>query len=124
MTSGFSYKDITGNLPALLASVILVVLVLTALMGPFLMSYDPLAVDLDHSRQPPSRAHLLGTDNIGRDILSRVVAGARISLASASPPRSSRSASAPSSALLRDILAAGRTWPFPRHSISFSPSPA
>ena len=80
MTSGFSYKDITGNLPALLASVILVVLVLTALMGPFLMSYDPLAVDLDHSRQPPSRAHLLGTDNIGRDILSRVVAGARISL--------------------------------------------
>jgi ABC-type dipeptide/oligopeptide/nickel transport system permease subunit len=80
MTSGLSYKDITGNLPALLASVILVVLVLTALMGPFLMSYDPLAVDLDHSRQPPSRAHLLGTDNIGRDILSRVVAGARISL--------------------------------------------
>jgi ABC-type dipeptide/oligopeptide/nickel transport system permease subunit len=56
------------------------VLVLTALMGPFLMSYDPLAVDLDHSRQPPSWAHLLGTDNIGRDILSRVVAGARISL--------------------------------------------
>jgi peptide/nickel transport system permease protein len=72
--------DLVGNLPALIAVVVLAVLVLTALIGPFLVSYDPLAVDLDSSRQPPGRTHLLGTDNIGRDILSRVVHGARISL--------------------------------------------
>jgi len=80
MTSGLSYKDITGNLPALLASVILVVLVLTALMGPFLMSYDPLAVDLDHSRQPPKPGASARHGQYRRDILSRIVAGARISL--------------------------------------------
>lgn len=80
MTAALSYKDFSGNLPALLAFTVLSVLVLTALIGPFLVSYDPLAVDLDSSRQPPGRTHLLGTDNIGRDILSRVVHGARISL--------------------------------------------
>jgi peptide/nickel transport system permease protein len=80
MTSGISYKDVTANVPALLAALMLIVLVLTALVGPFLVSHDPLAVDLDSSRQPPGRAHLLGTDNIGRDILSRIIAGTRISL--------------------------------------------
>jgi peptide/nickel transport system permease protein len=72
--------DLTSNLPALIAVVVLAILVLTALIGPLLVGYDPLAVDLDGSRQPPGRTHLLGTDNIGRDILSRMVHGARISL--------------------------------------------
>ena len=72
--------DLAGNLPALIAVVVLAILVLTALIGPLLVRYDPLAVDLDNSRQPPGRTHLLGTDNIGRDILSRMVHGARISL--------------------------------------------
>ncbi|MHB8845931.1 MAG: ABC transporter permease [Nitrospirota bacterium] len=81
MTGSLSWKDMTGSLPVLLAAAMLVVLTLTAVVGPFLVSYDPLAVDLDHTRQPPGREHLLGTDNIGRDILSRMVAGARISLA-------------------------------------------
>jgi peptide/nickel transport system permease protein len=80
MTATLSYKDFAGNLPALLAFIMLSVLVLTALIGPLVVSYDPLAVDLDSSRQPPGKTHLLGTDNIGRDILSRVVHGARISL--------------------------------------------
>jgi peptide/nickel transport system permease protein len=81
MTGSLSWKDVTGNLPVLLATVVLALLALTAVIGPLLVSYDPLAVDLDHTRQPPGREHLLGTDNIGRDILSRIVAGARISLA-------------------------------------------
>jgi peptide/nickel transport system permease protein len=80
MTATLSYKDFSSNLPALLAFIMLAILVLTALIGPLLVSYDPLAVDLDSSRQPPGRTHLLGTDNIGRDILSRMVHGARISL--------------------------------------------
>jgi len=60
---------------------VLAVLVLTAFIGPFLVSHDPLAIDLDSLRRPPGRDHLLGTDSIGRDILSRIVHGARISLA-------------------------------------------
>jgi peptide/nickel transport system permease protein len=80
MTATLSYKDFSSNLPALLAFIMLVILALTALIGPLLVGYDPLTVDLDSSRQPPGRTHLLGTDNIGRDILSRMVHGARISL--------------------------------------------
>jgi peptide/nickel transport system permease protein len=80
MTISLSWKDIPGSIPVLLAVAVLALLALTAIVGPFAVSYDPLAVDLDHTRQPPGKAHLLGTDNIGRDILSRIVAGARISL--------------------------------------------
>jgi peptide/nickel transport system permease protein len=74
-------KDLQSNLPALLAAAVLALLVLTALFGPFLVSHDPLAIDLNNLRQPPDREHLLGTDSIGRDILSRIVHGARLSLA-------------------------------------------
>lgn len=51
-----------------------------ALLAPCLSPYDPLAQDLERRLQGPSRAHLLGTDDLGRDILSRVIHGARISL--------------------------------------------
>jgi peptide/nickel transport system permease protein len=55
-------------------------LVLTAIVGPFLVSYMPDEIDLNSLKQPPGIAHLLGTDSKGRDILSRVVYGSRISL--------------------------------------------
>jgi peptide/nickel transport system permease protein len=80
MSTNLHISDLTGNLPVLVASAVLALLVLTTLVGPFFVSHDPLAIDLDNSRQPPGRAHLLGTDNIGRDILSRIITGARISL--------------------------------------------
>jgi peptide/nickel transport system permease protein len=80
MLNDLSIKDLTSNTPALIAVVMLVLLILTAIVGPFLVSYDPLAIDLDSLKQPPNATHLLGTDSIGRDILSRLVAGARISL--------------------------------------------
>jgi peptide/nickel transport system permease protein len=51
-----------------------------ALLAPWLSPYDPLAQDLDRRLQPPSRAHFFGTDDFGRDLLSRVIYGARISL--------------------------------------------
>jgi peptide/nickel transport system permease protein len=51
-----------------------------ALLAPSLSPYDPLAQNLDRRLQGPSPAHLLGTDDFGRDILSRVMHGARISL--------------------------------------------
>jgi peptide/nickel transport system permease protein len=51
-----------------------------ALLAPWLSPYDPLAQDLERRLRGPSCAHLLGTDDLGRDVLSRVMHGARISL--------------------------------------------
>src|ERR1700737_3301314 len=45
--------------------------------APLLARYDPVKTDLANSLQPPSSAHLLGTDNFGRDILTRLLYGAR-----------------------------------------------
>ena len=80
MLDNLSIKDLTSNTPALIAVILLTMLVLTAIVGPFLVSYKPAVVDLDSLKQPPGRAHLFGTDSKGRDILSRVVYGSRISL--------------------------------------------
>jgi ABC-type dipeptide/oligopeptide/nickel transport system permease subunit len=55
--------------------------VLVALLAPRLAPYDPLKQNLGNTLARPGGTHLLGTDNVGRDILSRVIWGTRISLA-------------------------------------------
>lgn len=60
--------------------VVILLFFAAALLAPLLSPYDPLAQDLNRRLQGPSSAHLLGTDDFGRDILSRVMYGARISL--------------------------------------------
>lgn len=65
------------NKPALLGLVIIVVLLFTAIFADQLAPYDYSDTDLDASTQPPSAQHLLGTDVIGRDMLSRLIYGAR-----------------------------------------------
>jgi len=55
--------------------------VLCAIVGPALVTQDPIAQDLAQRLQPPSAAHWLGTDEFGRDIFARLVHGTRISLA-------------------------------------------
>jgi peptide/nickel transport system permease protein len=55
-------------------------LALVALSAPLIAPYDPTAIDLDRILEAPSPAHWLGTDAIGRDVLSRMIHGARISL--------------------------------------------
>lgn len=65
---------------ALLGLVIVGVLLLTALLAPLLAPYDPLATDLPNRLQAPSAEHLFGTDAHGRDILSRIIYGTRISI--------------------------------------------
>ncbi len=56
-------------------------LVLCAIVGPSLVPYDPLASDTAQALGPPNAAHWFGTDQLGRDILSRVVVAARIDMA-------------------------------------------
>ncbi len=62
-------------------AMLLIAFLLIALLGNVIAPYDPNAQDLLAMFDPPSSAHWLGTDEIGRDILSRVVIGTRITLA-------------------------------------------
>jgi ABC-type dipeptide/oligopeptide/nickel transport system permease subunit len=81
MLQNLSYRELTSNPVVFIAAIMLALLAFTAILGPFLVPYDPLAIDLDNLKQPPGLRHPFGTDSKGRDILSRVVSGARISLA-------------------------------------------
>ena len=63
-----------------MGGLLIVVLVATALLAPVLAPYDPLKIQSSKRLQPPSLNHPLGTDDFGRDILSRVIFGARISM--------------------------------------------
>jgi len=65
---------------ALFGVVVLFVFVSAALLAPHLAPADPAAIDLTQRLSPPSAEHWFGTDELGRDILSRVIFGARISL--------------------------------------------
>jgi peptide/nickel transport system permease protein len=67
--------------PALTAGgLMLLVLVSAALLGPLVLPHDPTAQDFDRILQAPSFRHPFGTDNFGRDVLTRVVYGAAIDL--------------------------------------------
>ncbi len=55
-------------------------IVFLALFGPMIVPYDPLATDATNALQPPSWAHPFGTDQLGRDVLSRVVVATRLDL--------------------------------------------
>ena len=59
---------------------LLALFVLTALIGPYLVEHDPMRGGLRDRLDPPNAEHWMGTDRLGRDILSRLVTGARISL--------------------------------------------
>lgn len=64
----------------LLGAAIVLVVIVVGLAAPLLAPYDPLAIDIVNRLHPLSRAHPLGTDHLGRDLLSRIIYGARISL--------------------------------------------
>ena len=67
--------------PSLLAGLIIVLaVVLTAILAPLISPYDPIEQNMLQALQPPSAHHLLGTDPYGRDVLSRIIWGARVSL--------------------------------------------
>src|ERR1700736_3588596 len=68
------------SVPVLLAFGAIVLVVLIALLAPFLDTADPLAIAPGERLQRMSSAHFLGTDAFGRDVYSRVLHGARISL--------------------------------------------
>src|SRR5947207_15891496 len=64
----------------LASAAVVAALIIVALFAPLLAPYAPEAQDLAGRLQPPGPRHLLGTDDLGRDILSRLIFGARVSL--------------------------------------------
>ncbi|TYC64110.1 ABC transporter permease [Stappia sp. BW2] len=69
-----------SNPVTLLAFSMFAVLLVAAILGPALVPYDPMASNAAQALQPPSFDHWFGTDNLGRDVLSRVVVATRLDL--------------------------------------------
>jgi len=69
------------NRLAVIGGIIVLMLFTIAVLAPFVAPYNPDAINVKHVLEPPSLAHPFGTDDLGRDILSRVIYGSRISLA-------------------------------------------
>ncbi|AXR77084.1 nickel transporter permease [Natrarchaeobaculum sulfurireducens] len=73
-------RTIRSSPLALLGTAIVAGITAVAVFGPVIVPHDPTAQDLTNSLQAPSAAHPLGTDELGRDVLARLVYGTRISL--------------------------------------------
>jgi len=71
---------------ALIATLVVTAFVVIALGAPYLAPFDPIKTDYRAVRKAPSSAHLLGTDEVGRDVLSRLIWGARASLLAGAVP--------------------------------------
>jgi peptide/nickel transport system permease protein len=72
-------KKINGQI--IIGTGMIFLLLAAALLAPWLVTHDPYAVDTDNWLRPPGENNLFGTDRLGRDIFSRVLYGARVSLA-------------------------------------------
>lgn len=68
------------DIPAAIALVALLVIVACSIFAPWLAPYDPTAQNYDAMLEPPSAAHILGTDDLGRDVFSRLIHGASASV--------------------------------------------
>ncbi|MCB1487674.1 MAG: ABC transporter permease [Bauldia sp.] len=73
---GFRLRGLSGTI----ALAIVALVVLMAIVGPAIVPYDPVATDPPAALQPPSWTHFFGTDQLGRDVFSRVVVSARMDL--------------------------------------------
>jgi peptide/nickel transport system permease protein len=73
-------QEYVRNIPAMIGSILLIIIVLLAVFAPQIAPYDPISIAPKDSVDPPSAKHIMGTDVLGRDIYSRVLFGARISL--------------------------------------------
>ncbi|MGV8854699.1 MAG: ABC transporter permease [Devosia sp.] len=81
--AGRAYRVFTAllrNPLSVLGGIIILVLVLTAIFAPWLAPYSAIGQDLANRLAPPSSANLMGTDELGRDIFSRVIWGSQITL--------------------------------------------
>jgi peptide/nickel transport system permease protein len=78
--SARAIRSLLGRKGAVLGLVLIVLFVVLAVLAPAIAPYDPTAQSWANVRKAPSLAHWFGTDDVGRDVLSRVIYGARASL--------------------------------------------
>jgi peptide/nickel transport system permease protein len=71
------------NKLAMIGALIIGVMIIFAVFAPLIAPYDPLNQNLDHVLEPESAQHLMGTDDLGRDMFARIIYGARLSLLAA-----------------------------------------
>lgn len=74
------FKELSKNQTAMLGLIILLIEVILAILAPVIAPYDYMEMDIVAAQQGPSLAHWFGTDELGRDIFSRVLYGARYSI--------------------------------------------
>jgi len=74
------FRRILANRMGLIGLMVIMANVVLIFVAPWVATHNPLQIDILHQAAPPSKAFLFGTDEFGRDIFSRVVYGARISL--------------------------------------------
>jgi len=80
---GYKLHLFIKNKLALVGLIVLIFIFGLVIFGPTFSPYDPLAIDFSVKLTPPSKEHLLGTDNFGRDLMSRIFSGARYTLLAA-----------------------------------------
>jgi len=73
-------KQLLRNRRAVVGGIVLLIIVFMAILAPYVTTHDPVKQNIRNQLQPPSREHFFGTDQFGRDIYSRVIYGARLSL--------------------------------------------
>lgn len=78
--SAIVVRQLRRNRAAVAGAIILAIEIILAVGAPIFARYDPIEQDFSVALQGPTHAHLFGTDDVGRDLLSRVMYGARISL--------------------------------------------
>jgi len=81
ITENIVWRRFRKNQLAVYGGTVVIALFIVAMAAPFIVPYDPSAIDVASILRPPSFMHPLGTDDLGRDVLSRMMWGARISLA-------------------------------------------
>jgi len=74
------WEQIYQSKSAFIGFIIVIVVFLLIVLGPFLYGYSPTKMNISEALEPPSQAHLFGTDSMGRDVFTRIVYGTRISL--------------------------------------------
>jgi len=73
-------KTLFSRKVVLVATIILILIILSAILAPVISPYDPNAIAIKARNQGPTAEHLLGTDEYGRDVLSRIIYGGQVSL--------------------------------------------
>ncbi len=74
------WRSYRRHKPAMIGTTIILIFALAAIFAPYISPWDPVKTNLDAMLQPPSSEHIMGTDELGRDLLTRILYGGRVSL--------------------------------------------